>query len=446
MNKSQKNSGTTVFYKPPTDATKIRSGYLIKSPPHKHMQKEKSWKRRYFVLYKISENEYYFKYFKNPEDTDEPVGGIELSGISLLYGNPEHHQKWGSVPKSFRGSPSCVLYIRSAEKERDYFLVGQSSEEVDGWFSDLFDALKNRPYKFLNTEEIPNGQAAVEICISAPSMQKNDCAAEFEKVPSPTGGTGPNQPRRASLPPPLPKPRSKSDPSSDALDNDTEIPKDGNYSRRCSEPVPPKYDIPRSNKRLNGVCEAESVVSTESVYETMKIIIQDDDREVAEVNSGSLLRSVTQVFDQMKTQVSPTSADETAAEDREDKRQSSDFSSSSSGAISPVENLERKISTNYDRFTAQEREFEVTPSDLKKHLQLTEVEGRPSVSGWTGQPQSVCLFHKGDQILAINDLHICSVEEFNMFTSKSLKNEVKLTILRLPGCQPLHLPNCHCSD
>lgn len=47
-----------------------------------------------------------------------------------------------------------------------------------------------------------------------------------------------------------------------------------------------------------------------------------------------------------------------------------------------------------------------------------------SVYSWTGQPQSVCLFHKGDEILAINDLHAGSVEEVNMYLSKSLKNEV----------------------
>lgn len=49
-----------------------------------------------------------------------------------------------------------------------------------------------------------------------------------------------------------------------------------------------------------------------------------------------------------------------------------------------------------------------------------------SVSGWTGQPQTVCLFHKGDQILAINDLHVGSVDDFNTYLSKSLKNEVNL--------------------
>lgn len=36
----------------------------------------------------------------------------------------------------------------------------------------------------------------------------------------------------------------------------------------------------------------------------------------------------------------------------------------------------------------------------------------------------MCLFHKGDEILAINDLHAGSVEEVDMYLSKSLKNEV----------------------
>lgn len=48
------------------------------------------------------------------------------------------------------------------------------------------------------------------------------------------------------------------------------------------------------------------------------------------------------------------------------------------------------------------------------------------MSGWTGQPQSVCLFHKGDSIVAVNDLHASTVEEFNKYISNSLKTEVPL--------------------
>lgn len=183
------------------------------------------------------------------------------------------------------------------------------------------------------------------------------------------------------------------------------------------------------------------------------------DLEVEEVTTGSLMRHVTQVFDRLKTQISPLPAcdEETAAEDREDRRLTSDFSSSSSdnGATSPVEMLERQnaqtldklsSSESLDTITPEERDLVIKQADLKKHLTLIEVDGKPTVAGWTGQPQTVCLFHKGDQILAINDLHTGSVEELNMYLSKCLKNEVKVTILRLPGGQPLHSPNCLCSD
>ncbi|XP_051274500.1 pleckstrin homology domain-containing family S member 1 isoform X2 [Dicentrarchus labrax] len=428
MHKSQKNAGgSTVFYRPAIITTEIRSGYLYKSPPPKRLNTEKSWKKRYFVLFKISEQEHHLKYFRSPEEKERPLGGIDLSHISLLYVSPQNHPRWAWVQKCLKCSPSCVLYVRAAD--RDYFLVGDNSEEVDGWFGDLFDALKNRPHKFINSEEMTNGRPIIEQDL---------------------------------------KMRSFSDPSSNALDNDTEKPKvEGHSRRRASEPVNPIYDYPKSyiiHTQLGGN-GAPRPKSLDSIYETMLQVkhneeaVQSMDQEVEEATSGTLMRSVTQIYDKMKIHASPLPAfdEETASENREERRMTSDLSSSSSdnGAISPVEMLERtnvhtldkqSSTESLDTLTSEEREFEIKQADLKKHLTLTEVDGKPIVSGWTGQPQSVCLFHKGDQILAINDLHTSSVDEFNMYLSKSLKNEVKVTILRLSGCPPLHLPNIYCSN
>lgn len=107
--------------------------------------------------------------------------------------------------------------------------------------------------------------------------------------------------------------------------------------------------------------------------------------------------------------------------------------------------------SSLEHIPPEERDIEVNQADLKKHLTLIDVDGKATwvipqkkwncqilelalntffsifcrVSAWTGQPHTVCLFHKGDRIVGLNDLHITNVKEFNTYISKSLKNEVQ---------------------
>uniref|UniRef100_A0AAQ4R7K1 Pleckstrin homology domain containing S1, tandem duplicate 2 n=1 Tax=Gasterosteus aculeatus aculeatus TaxID=481459 RepID=A0AAQ4R7K1_GASAC len=464
MIKSQKNTvnkGGTVFYRPVKNTAEVRSGYLFKSPPQKLVKTQK-WKRRYFVLFKIDEQEHLLKYFKSPEEKDSPLGAIDLSQISLLYKNPAKHGRWPWVEKVLKCSASCVFLIKAAERE--YFLAADNSEEADGWFADLYEALKARPHQRMSSEEMFFGPPTVEV-ISYPILRIKTSAAAHPEVEQKT--------------------RSKSDPLSNTLETNSKEPKAEDHSkRRVSEPV---YDYPKTFKtktRAGNLTIRRK--SFDAIYETMSGIIaeqaaceSDCESEDCEVKAGSLMRSVTNAFEKMRTPVPPLPSfnEETADEDRKERRSTSDFSSSSSdnGAVSPAEMLEdlnrkervrsaerekdfrHRIAdlktqlTEVERntsidITPREIDFQVTLADLKKYLILTEVDGKPSVSGWTCQPQPVCLFHREDRILAINDLLTTSLQEFNMYLSKCLKNEVKLTTLRLPGSQPLHSPDCPCSD
>ncbi|XP_037319499.2 uncharacterized protein LOC119212814 isoform X4 [Pungitius pungitius] len=619
-------SGNAVFYKPIGKTAEVRSGYMLKSPPPKRLKTEKSWKKRYFVLFKIGEEEHLLKYFKGPDEKDMPLGGIDLSQISVLHVGPDKHQKWNWVQKTHRCSASCVLLIRAAE--RDYFLVADNSEEADGWFADLYEALKNRPHRIQSPEEMSFGLPAVE-----------------------TEG----------------KIRSESDPCSKAEYIYSEKPKaEDQARRRASEPLNPIYDYPRAF--ITKAHEDNTTTrrkSDEAIYESMyemrkkaraaqaALDLQSESgHEYEEINTGTLMRSVTKAFEKMRTHITglPSFDEETADEHRREQSLTSDFSSSSSdnGAVSAEEMLEdQKLQTpkrSADRDTdfqqenkrdfqvlladlkkhltvtdveripkkekrltpyfnssssvsgavsavevqedengqtqerlgsigrdvlvkqadlkktlavpeverkprkerrltpyfnssssdsgavsavevqedkngqtqeihgsvgrdvlvkqadlkkpltvpeverkprkerrltpyfnstssdsgavsavevqedkngqtqerrgsvGRETDFLVKHADLKKHLTLTEVDGNPRVSGWTCQPQTVCLFHQEDQILAINDLEIGSLQEFNEYLSKCRKNEVKVTTLRLPGSQPLHSPHCPCSD
>ncbi|XP_046889018.1 pleckstrin homology domain-containing family S member 1-like isoform X2 [Hypomesus transpacificus] len=499
----QKSSvSNTVFYKPVEGVEEVRTGYLLKSPPPFPLKTKNSWKRRFFVLFKMKDESYLLKYFKSSEDREKPYGGIELSKISLFYLSPQKHIQWPRINKNFKCSPDCVLFIKA--RDREYFLIGEDSSDIDGWFWDIYEALKYRPHQMLNPEVLADDSSFTIESISDPVLRvftlkkRAKCVKEDCK-------TQPVKDRSASEP-------------NEAMAKSTESVKESQRSRRaCSEPARnfmelSLYDYPKSFLRKASLGNEEVTcgpgpvtvehawrplseqvkepgnnyydyprrflnhtrqesedeeayeddrhsyyMKMETVFEIMKEAGERDkdslvqsfevNAKVEEFTTDSLVRSVTQVFDKLKTQV-PIEA-EADPDERVDFLAASDSSPTENETGPPVvmtqskhleqhSSIERlNVFISKEEELLAEKDIIVNQEDLKKHLVVSDVEGKPCVFGWTGQSQTTYPFHKGDRILAINDLHTGSVEEFQTYLRRLLKEQVTLTILRLPGSEPM---------
>uniref|UniRef100_A0A673IMY1 PH domain-containing protein n=1 Tax=Sinocyclocheilus rhinocerous TaxID=307959 RepID=A0A673IMY1_9TELE len=140
---NKKKPTTSTFYSEPAIVEELYTGYLLKSPAQPALTKSiKSWKRRFFVLSKTGED-YQLTYHANNETKE-----IDLSKISLLRIGPEAHQKWDWIQKNFKCSPSSVLFLKveddTPKHSRDYFLLGENSDDVDGWLNALVKVMKTQ--------------------------------------------------------------------------------------------------------------------------------------------------------------------------------------------------------------------------------------------------------------------------------------------------------------
>ncbi|XP_059387603.1 pleckstrin homology domain-containing family S member 1-like [Carassius carassius] len=332
----------------------VCSGYLYKSPPENLFKSQKSWKRRFFVLLKYTDNICQLKYYKN-EEKNKTLGDIDLSRISLLFVGPEAHQKWEWIQKNFKCSPSSVLFLRveddTPKHSRDYFLIGKNSADVDGWLNALVKVMKTQ--KSRNT------------------LQEN----RF---------------------------RSASEPSSEAkAEGEPDDRRSAHESMLTYPLMYSHYDYPRK-------------LSEPPLPVALKIPVTEDEDDEEEMQDESAEESNTEYM----TMESLQSALKVEKQD-----------------------MDTTCRQENEAHTHVEKEICVSQNDLKNSLILTQEEGKPCVSDCR-KIQASCLFHKGDQILAFNDLLIDTVEEIQTYARRLSKDEVKLTIRRLIGSQPLHSEPC----
>ncbi|XP_047672989.1 pleckstrin homology domain-containing family S member 1-like isoform X3 [Tachysurus fulvidraco] len=377
-----KNSKSTNsrFYLVPANVEEVHSGYLYKSPPYTLFKSLKSWKRRYFVLSKTPGNLYELKFFRDKNKRDKQLGQISLHEVSLLFQHAESHPICSWIQRNFKCSASCVLYMRVPERE--YFLVGENSDEVEDWFNAMFKALNTRP----KSEEFRKCRS-----ISEPSGVYRDPQWFEDQEQNKTESVPSSLPTRQSAPEYF-----------NALYSHYDYPK--NYMKTLSQPQ-------------------ESDDSDDDEEDEMKINQESEPEE--SISNYMDMICVTEIMRhaQNKEALIP----QTNVEGNNVLENSLTGSTALSGQISP----------GSETFIPAKEEIEIFVSQNElKYSVISEKGGRVCVSNWMHR-QSSELFHEGDQILAVNDLLTDSLVELKNYLKRLTKDQVKLTILRQPGSQPL---------
>ncbi|XP_016367447.1 pleckstrin homology domain-containing family S member 1-like [Sinocyclocheilus rhinocerous] len=362
MNSRRKSDSNASCHNEAAGVEEVCTGFLLKSPPSRQIRNMKSWKRRFFVLSKTNDCSHELKYYKSTE-RDKPIKSIEASTITMLQVNPEASPVFEWICKTFKCSPYSVLFMKTenpgAKVQRDFFFIGDTSEEVERWFNVLFRAIKNNKFE---------PQTEPQITTESNSNDQNPCETQETKVDGQ---------------PPLP-PRKKSA-SEDVTAQCRQPPK-------SSPSATPLYENLKKEEPLdeNAVESNEDMSSGESVTGT---------------SEDSMLDCVTKAFNNIKTPQTSTESDGQS-----------------------------------ETHTLAEKEICISHLDANS-LVITEEEGKPCVSK-CGEIPASCQFHKGDQILAVNDLLTDTVKEVQTYLRRLSKSEVKLTIRRLPDSIPLHSEPC----
>nr|XP_055031983.1 pleckstrin homology domain-containing family S member 1-like isoform X3 [Misgurnus anguillicaudatus] len=350
----------------------MHTGYLYKSPPAVFIKNLISWKRRLFVLVKTSDSNFELRYYRNNEKKTL-IKSIDVSTITELDCPKEHpFTEW--ICKAFKCNPSYVLFMKAENPkdkvQREYFFIGETSEEADGWFNALLQVQKYNKY---STDSEPQNTT---------KLYSRQISSTSQPVP-----LNINEPK-------------STDDNSDDSDQDggDRVP-----------PLPPKrisvhefgktetHKCDQQHRRHPSILEVEVDHTAEESSKDNKL----SSGKRATATEESLLDCVTKAFNNMHTHQKSDEGEETLSETQ-----------------TPVKEICLRL------------------DDLAS-LKLTDEAGKPCVSECK-QTEVTCLLHKGDQILAVNDLRTDTAEEVKTYLGRINGHEVKLTIQQHPNSNPLH--------
>ncbi|KAL4613007.1 pleckstrin homology domain-containing family S member 1 [Arapaima gigas] len=432
--KGQQRSAA-VFYSTMAGVEEVRTGTLLKSPPSHCFKSLKSWKHRFFVLFKTSWDTHLLKYFRSEVEREKVLGSIDITKIFLIQTTPHQHSKWEWIQRTFKCPANCVLFIHT--ECRDYFLIAENRASVNGWYNDICKAMK----RFSPEDTSPESMKRIHSLSKSLQNDGHTMRRQLYLVFSEAHAV---LKRAGSL-----------YPSQDALFSNqkptftSHVKEDDEETSHYITPRAILEALSQENDEEEDGAEEEN-----SFYTKMENLEKKAKNEQQQQHMP--IATVTKTLNIQKTEINDKKRCD------EQKRSSGGWLNSGclySGANSSsltdntsdhqIDGASEKLKLQEDPFSSEEvaleeKEIILDQAELREHLKLEETDGRPCVTQWTAPSESICKFHQGDRVLAVNDLETSSVLEVEMYLHKLLKKKVKLTIQRLPGSKSFHADHCSC--
>ncbi|XP_019341505.2 pleckstrin homology domain-containing family S member 1 isoform X1 [Alligator mississippiensis] len=440
-----------------------KHGFFIKSPPPQLFTSQKSWKNRYFILCKSSKCHYILKYLKG----QQIKGSIPIDQIISIETGISNYEKMTAIRKMFKCQPEEVISIST--ESRDYYLIGKDREQAEEWYTFIssvcMDAKADgcRPQnEDLATEHTKSRSCSLPLSFSGansegpinnseneekdPSDDKrrpnsDPCPQRLPKHQPPSSSPGVLPHLQSNIPQKtLEIQLSDSDENTKEEEEEVEEEKEEEYyatptsilaqlTMNSAEPDPQRNSPMKEEKLVNRV----SYISMKPQSPDKRSTCRSDEFLTLPwiLENNICLRSSEDDRDQPLTKIS------TGIQPRLERKPNA----------SPLSVVQLSILMNQvtDRSQLQEVDIFIPKADVNNYLTLTEAAGQICVSHWNGPHYLGCIFHHGDHIKAVNDLHPQNMEEVSLFISRSMRKKVKLTICRIPASDIFHVKGCSCS-
>nr|XP_033799328.1 pleckstrin homology domain-containing family S member 1 isoform X2 [Geotrypetes seraphini] len=394
-----------------------------------------SWKKRLFILTKSKQNTYALHYYKIQHS--EKRGLIEISQIVAIRQGMKDEKKRTAVCKMFQCQPDKVISLSTTDRE--YFLIGEEIKDIEEWLAAISSAWEETKREE-KSEQVKTGET---VQTTGWPVQDTSFNKEKKRPPSDPLPRTPPHPDAFHLGNRM-RPRSDPLPELPAMHN-VPIPEMSHLQTLENTYSPQEmgeesiYDVPRKYQNLECEEPVEGDDLPESGNETQESGDEKDSQHYymkmnsfssADKNNQKVSRRKCVRADDWRSQVMSNHS-WISNEPKSDKKWNE---------LSDVK-LKILLSEHVDQSQFERRNIDLSKEDIK-YLTLTEIGNRVCVSNWQGPS---CIFNYGDRITSINDLGIQSKADVYEDIDRALKENVTLSILRIPNSKVFHSEKCLCS-